>query len=155
MSKKKRIPDRAATTCAANRTAATNGAANGTAENVSTNGVSSENTPSSENASSPENATAIVPAGGAIGGAVVSSDEFASVNAAAIPTSTEPDPTDPTDPTDPVAAEDTVVAALVATLDAVTELTESRTRQHLSTLRLRGVARELRELVKVMSVYSL
>jgi len=150
MSKKKRTPNRAASTCAANHTAAvdavsttnaTNGAVamtNGATENVSAHGTSAH-----------DNATAIVPA-----------PEFAPENAAATePAQTMPtepnDTTKQTTPTDPIASEETVVAALVATLDAVTELTESRTRQHLSTLRLRGVARELRELVKVMSVYSL
>lgn len=52
-------------------------------------------------------------------------------------------------------SQESVVAALLATLDAVTELAESRARRHLSTLRLKGVARELRELLKVVSVYSL
>lgn len=48
----------------------------------------------------------------------------------------------------------TVVSALQAAIDAVTELTVRRAAEHLSVSRLRGVARELGELVKVMSVYS-
>jgi hypothetical protein len=47
-----------------------------------------------------------------------------------------------------------VVAALRTAIDAVNEMTRRRTAEHLSVSRLRGVARELGELVKVMSVYG-
>jgi hypothetical protein len=52
--------------------------------------------------------------------------------------------------TDATAA--SVTLALEAALTAVQELSTARTAAKLSTSRLRGVARELRELIKVMSV---
>ncbi len=48
----------------------------------------------------------------------------------------------------------TVVDAIEAALIAVRELTAQRLEEKLSVARLMGVNRELRELVKVMSVYG-
>lgn len=47
-----------------------------------------------------------------------------------------------------------VVDALEAAIAAVRDLSARRLEQHLSVARLMGVARELKELVKVMSIYG-
>ncbi len=61
----------------------------------------------------------------------------------------------PLSPTVSPATPENVVAALHAALDAVRELTGLRLEAKLSVSRLNGVARELKELLKVMSVYGI
>jgi hypothetical protein len=62
--------------------------------------------------------------------------------------------TKPTSPTPTAVTPEEVVAALNAALDSVRGLSTQRLEAKLSVARLSGVARELKELLKVMSVYG-
>lgn len=59
-----------------------------------------------------------------------------------------------TDPSDLKSLENKSISSLKNALSAVRELSAARLEAKLSVSRLAGVARELRELIKVMSVYK-
>jgi hypothetical protein len=70
------------------------------------------------------------------------------------PTTKQPTQTAAPRPADAISSlEQQSIAALEATIETIRELVEARTAAKLSINRLAGVARELKELLKVMSIY--